>query len=96
MALLEEILVRPLLTEKSTVISENHNRYGFQVHLKSNKYQIKTAVEKLFDVKVINVKTSIIPGKLKRAGKAYKKASSVKKAYVQIKPGQKIEFFKGI
>lgn len=92
----EGILIRPLLTEKSTSNSEKSNSYSFQVHLHSNKYQIKMAVEKFFDVKVTKVRTTITAGKAKRSGKAMKKTSSVKKAYVQVTKGQKIEFFKGI
>jgi large subunit ribosomal protein L23 len=93
---LENVLVRPLLTEKTSKETELFNRYAFVVNLKSNKNQIKNAVEKFFDVKVLNVRTSVTAGKTKRAGKGMKKASSTKKAYVQLQDGQKIEFFKGI
>jgi len=92
----EQIIVRPLMTEKSSDEMENNNRYGFRVQLKANKNQIKKAVEELFDVKVLKVRTSIRPGKLKRAGRKVKKTSSVKNAYVDIEQGQKIEFFKGV
>lgn len=93
---LEQVLIRPLLTEKSTVLTENDRKYAFEVQLKANKYQIKDAVEKLFDVKVENIATTISPGKVKRFGRHVKKSSSVKKAYVQIKEGQKLDLFKGI
>jgi large subunit ribosomal protein L23 len=96
MAQLEMIIKSPLITEKSSTLNEKHNRYGFKVELKANKNQIKQAIERLYDVKVLNVKTSILPGKLKRAGKSVKKNSKVKKAFVQLEDGQKIEFFKGI
>ncbi len=96
MAQLELILKSPMITEKSATMNEKQNRYGFKVDLKANKNQIKQAVEKLYDVKVLNVKTSILPGKVKRAGKSVKKTSKVKKAFVQLEQGQKIEFFKGI
>lgn len=76
--------------------TERTNRYGFQVALKANKNQIKMAVEKLYNVKVLNVKTSINPGKLKRTGRSVKKTSKIKKAFVQLGEGQKIEFFKGV
>lgn len=92
----EEVLVKPLLTEKSAIVTENDNRYVFKVQLKANKYQIKSAVEKMFDVKVVNVKTAVLPGKVKRSGKHTKKTSSWKKAYIKIQDGQKIELFKGI
>ena len=93
---LEQILIKPLLTEKSSIETENTNRYVFKVQPKANKYQIKDAVERMFDVKVINVKTAVLPGKVKRAGRSIKKSSSWKKAYVKIQDGQKIELFKGI
>jgi large subunit ribosomal protein L23 len=93
---LENILIKPLLTEKTSQETESFNRYTFVVNVKANKNQIRSAVEKYFDVKVINVRTSVLPGKTKRAGKSNKKSSSSKKAYVQLQDGQKIEFFKGI
>lgn len=93
---LENVLIKPLLTEKTSKETELFNRYAFVVNIKSNKNQIKSAVEKYFDVKVVGVRTSVLPGKTKRAGKGMKKSSSSKKAYVQLQEGQKIEFFKGI
>ena len=93
---LENVLKKPIITEKSSVITEQTNRYGFIVDLKANKYQIKDAVEKLYDVKVLNVKTNITPGKMKRVGKSISKTSKIKKAYVQLEDGQSIEFFKGV
>jgi large subunit ribosomal protein L23 len=96
MANINDILIKPLLTEKTSLQTELTNRYAFVVNLKANKDQIKNAVEKLFDVKVINVNTNVTPGKLRRAGRKVKKTSSYKKAFVQIEKGQKIEFFKDI
>jgi len=93
---LETVLKRPLLTEKTSLESERNNRFGFYVDLKADKNQIKSAVESLYDVKVLNVKTSILPGKLKRAGRHVAKSGKRKKAFVQLAEGQKIEFFKGI
>jgi large subunit ribosomal protein L23 len=93
---LENVLVKPLLTEKTSSETEKYNRYAFVVNVKANKNQIKSAVEKYFDVKVLNVSTSVLPGKTKRAGRGFKKTPSSKKAYVQLQEGQKIEFFKGI
>lgn len=93
---LENVLIKPLLTEKTSKETETFNRYAFMVNAKSNKNQIKSAVEKYFDVRVVSVRTSVLPGKTKRAGRGHKKSSSQKKAYVQLQDGQKIEFFKGI
>jgi large subunit ribosomal protein L23 len=92
----EEVLIKPLLTEKSSIVTENNNRYVFQVQMKANKYQIKDAVEKMFDVKVSNVKTAVLPGKVKRAGRHTSKTTSWKKAYIQIQDGQKLELYKGL
>ena len=89
MAHIEQIIEKPLITEKASLISEKQNRYGFKVALKANKNQIKQAVESLYDVKVLNVKTSVLPGKVKRVGKGTKKTSSFKKAFVQVEEGQK-------
>ena len=96
MAALESVILKPLLTEKASLATEQNNRYGFVVTTKSTKNQIKAAVEKLYDVRVISVKTNITPGKLRRAGRHISKTPKIKKAYVQIESGQKIEFFKGI
>ena len=93
---IDQILTKPLITEKASIIGEHTNRYGFYVNLKANKNQIKSAVESLYDVKVLNVKTSILPGKIKRSGKGMSKTSKTKKAFVQLAEGQKIEFFKGV
>ena len=93
---IEEVLIKPLLTEKSSIVTENTNRYVFKVQKKASKFQIKDAVERMFDVKVVNVRTSTTAGKVKRAGKALKKSASWKKAYVKVADGQKLELFKGI
>ncbi len=93
---LTRVILRPLISEKATVQTENFNRYGFVVTPKATKFQIRLAVEKLYNVKVLNVKTAINPGKVKRRGMTSKKTSQFKKAFVQLGEGQKIEFFKGI
>lgn len=96
MVSVENVLVKPLLTEKTSKTTEQTNRYGFIVNKASNKNQVKAAVEKFFDVKVLAVATVNLPGKLKKSGKGMKKTQGFKKAYVKIQAGQKIEFFKGI
>ena len=75
---IEQVLIKPLLTEKASIATENTNRYVFKVQPKANKYQIKDAVEKMFDVKVVDVRTAVLPGKVKRAGRLTKKTSSWK------------------
>ena len=96
MAHLSEVIVKPILTEKSAQLTEDLNTYCFQVQKLSNKTDIKNAVEKYFDVKVKKIWTSVTPGKIKRSGRTFKKFPSWKKAYVQVEDGQKIELFKGI
>jgi large subunit ribosomal protein L23 len=96
MASINDVIVKPLITEKISADSDANNRYGFVVSLKANKNQIKNAVESFYDVKVVSIKTAVIPGKTKRTAKSVKKTSSYKKALVQLAQGQKIEFFKGI
>jgi large subunit ribosomal protein L23 len=94
--ILENVLKAPLITEKTAAQTEKYNRYGFRVELKATKNQIKEAVEKLYDVKVEKVNTNITPGKLKRMGRNITKSPKIKKAWVQLAEGQKIEFFKGV
>ncbi len=93
---LENVIKSPLITEKSSHAAEKNDSYGFKVDPKANKNQIKRAIEKFYNVKVVKVRTNITPGKLKRVGKGISKSSKVKKAYVNLAEGQKIEFFKGI
>jgi len=94
--ILENVLKAPLITEKTAAQTEKYNRYGFRVDRKATKNQIKEAVEKLYDVKVEKVNTNITPGKLKRVGRNITKSPKIKKAWVQLAEGQKIEFFKGV
>ena len=61
--LLSDIIVRPLLTEKVNKATEKNNVYGFEVGLKANKNQIKNAIQELYNVKVLSISTSILPGK---------------------------------
>ena len=91
---IEEVLI--MLTQKSSQLTDENNRYVFKVQKKANKNQVKAAVEKMFDVKVTNIRTAVLPGKVKRAGRKFTKTPNWKKAYVQIQDGQKIELFKGI
>jgi len=92
---LREILIRPLMTEKAT--SEEiygRNTYVFEVGIKSNKHQIKHAVESYFQVEVEEVRTLIVRGKEKRSGRYSGKRSNWKKAYVSLKDGSAIDLFK--
>jgi large subunit ribosomal protein L23 len=93
---MKSIIIKPLITEKATVIQERSNRYSFMVSLDANKNMIKAEVENLYNVKVLSVKTSILPGKVKRVGKSVKKTSKTKKALVTLAAGQEVKFFTGV
>ena len=93
MAELHDILIRPLVTEKSTHLSEEQNTYVFEVGTSANKHQIKAAVESLFGVNVTDVRTLNVRGKMKRFGRFYGKRSNWKKAYVTLADGDFLNFF---
>lgn len=91
-----QLIRRPLITEKSTLQKEMHNQLVFQVDRQANKVEIKKAVEKIFKVQVMDVRTMNYEGKRKRLGRSSGRRSHWKKAVVTLKPGQKIEFFEGV
>jgi large subunit ribosomal protein L23 len=88
-----EILRKPLLTEKATVARETSNEYAFEVDARANKLQIKQAVESLFDVKVLKVRTISMKGKVKRLGIHQGRRSHWKKALVTLAEGETIELY---
>ena len=92
----KEILEFPWMTEKSTAIRMTSNSYVFKVKPSANKIEIKKAVEALFSVKVADVHTQIVRGKLKRVGRFTGMRPSWKKAIVTLQAGNKIEFFEGV
>tara|TARA_B100000579_G_C22462793_1_gene679726 strand:- start:57 stop:347 length:291 start_codon:yes stop_codon:yes gene_type:complete len=93
MAELHDVLIRPILTEKTTQLDESENVYTFEVGEGANKHQIKAAVESVFGVSVENVRTAIIRGKNKRFGRYYGKRSNWKKAYVKLAEGDSLNFY---
>ena len=86
-----EVLVSPILSEKSIILKDTQNRYTFRVNPKSNKSEIKKAIETLFKVKVTAVRTANLPGKLHKVGRHEGYRSDWKKAIVTVKAGQKID-----
>jgi large subunit ribosomal protein L23 len=90
---IHDILVRPLVTEKGMTKKEEERTLCFQVSVDANKIQVKQAVEKLFSVKVEEVRTANFDGKLRRRGKFAGYKSDWKKAYVKIADGQKVPEF---
>jgi large subunit ribosomal protein L23 len=86
----------PLVTEKSTAGKDNYNQVVFVVDLRANKIQIKKAVEKIFKVKVLKVRTQRVPGKTRRMGRSFGERPDWKKAFVTLRAGDRIEFFEGV
>ncbi|MBI4375744.1 MAG: 50S ribosomal protein L23 [Elusimicrobia bacterium] len=84
-------IVRPLLTERSTILKERHNQYVFETTLAASKTDIKRAVEGLFKVNVEDVRTMVMPGKFRRYGRGGGQRSDWKKAIVTLREGQKID-----
>ena len=89
----EEIIVRPLITEKTLRIAERENAYTFQVLPTANKVQVRDAIERLFDVDVVDVRTQNMMGKFRRMGRSVGATSNWKKAVVKVKQGDTIEFY---
>ena len=90
-----DILLRPIITENTSVMLQD-NKYTFVVPLNATKVAIRQAVETIFKVKVVDVNTIRVMGKIKRMGKHSGKRPDIKKAIVKIAPGQRIEFFEGV
>jgi len=91
-----KIILKPLVTEKSTDLRVKEDKYAFEVDLKANKPEIKKAVEELFKVNVVEVHTMIVHGKVKRMGRFEGKRPNWKKAIVSLKKGEKIDFFETV
>jgi large subunit ribosomal protein L23 len=93
---LTDIIRRPLITEKTSILREDGRTVVFEVARDANKVQIRTAVEKLLGAKVENIRTSIVHGKIKRQGRYSGRRPDWKKAYVTLREGQKMpEFLEG-
>ena len=94
------IIIKPIVTEKMTSISEKYNRFGFRVNADANKSQIKKAVEEMYNVTVVSVNTMNYKGKNKsrytKSGLIQGKTASYKKALVTLKEGDTIDFFSNI
>ncbi len=90
----ENIIVSPVITEKATM-ARMASVYVFKVLPSATKIDVQRAVEKLFNVEVLDVNTAKVSGKIRRVGRSFGKKSSWKKAYVKIKSGQKIDLIEG-
>jgi large subunit ribosomal protein L23 len=92
----QQLIRRPLITEKSTKLKDTSNTICFEVDRAANKIEIRKAVEKLYGVKDTSVRVANRQGKWKRMGRFLGQRKNWKKAYVQLAEGQKIEFFEGV
>ena len=90
-----QVLIRPVVSEKSYVLAAN-DRYTFRVHPDAHKTQIRQAVEALFDVNVVEVRTMSVKSKPKRRGYTQGRTRQWKKAIVQVRAGQTIPVFQGL
>ena len=90
---LEDVIRRPLITEKTTVMREDGRTVVFEVARAANKIEIKRAIEKLLGAKVAEVRTALAHGKMKRQGKFQGRRSDWKKAYVTLREGEKMPDF---
>lgn len=94
---IQEVIRRPLITEKSTELRAERNIVAFEVDPRANKIEIRRAVEEQFDVKVADVRVAVVQGKMRRQGRFVGRRPSWKKAYVRLAAGEKpIEFFEGV
>lgn len=95
-----DILIKPIVTEKFTSLSEDMNRFGFLVDKRANKIQIKNAVEEMYEVKVVSVNTMVYGGKRKsrftKGGVITGKTASTKRAIVTLAQGESIDFYSNI
>ncbi len=94
------VIIKPIVTEKQTALTEKQGKYGFRVDINANKIQIKKAVQEAYNVTVVSVNTLIIPGKKKsrytKAGIINGSTPKYKKAIVTLKEGDQIDFYSNI
>lgn len=90
------VIRRPIITEKGNIQKEESNKVTFEVHPDANKQEIKAAVEKIFKVRVLSVRSMNQRGKIKRVGRFLGKRRNWKKAIVTLGPEDQIEFFEGV
>ena len=91
----QDVVKRPLITEKGERNREANRQFAFEVHRDASKIQVKQAVEKLFNVHVLAVRTAVARGKNKRVGRSIGRRPNWKKAFVTLKEGETIALFEG-
>ena len=88
-----QVVIRPLITEKGTTQNEDLNQYAFQVHQRANKVQIKEAVEKIYSVRVVKVRTLKRRGKMRRYRYTRGRTAGMRKAVVTLHSDDHIDLF---
>ena len=91
-----DIIIRPVVTEKTSIQKEDFNQVSFEVDRRANRVEIRRAIEQIFNVRVDDVKTMQVKGKVKRRGRIVGKRNDWKKAIVKLMPGERIDFFEGV
>jgi len=91
----QEIIIRPLITERAAILTEEENKVVFEVAREANKNEIRAAIEELFEVTVVAVRTMNVKGKLKRMGRFEGRRAAWKKAIVTLAEGDTLDFFEG-
>ena len=91
-----EVIIRPLITEKTSIQKELNNQLSFEVDRRANRIEIKQPIESIFNVRVAAVKTMQVTGKTKQRGRITGKRRDWKKAIVKLLPGERIDFFEGV
>ncbi len=91
----QDVVKRPLITEKAERNREASRQYAFEVHRQATKIQVKHAVERIFNVHVLAVRTAVARGKVKRVGRHIGQRPNWKKAFVTLKEGETIALFEG-
>lgn len=91
----QEIIIRPLITERAAILMERENKVLFEVAVTANKNDVKRAVEEIFDVTVTAVRTMNVKGKLKTMGRFSGRRAMWKKAIVTLSEGDSLDFFEG-
>jgi large subunit ribosomal protein L23 len=90
-----QVIIRPVVSEKTFVLAEA-GKYTFRVHGRAHKTQIRQAIEQLFDVHVVDVRTTSVKSKPKRRGQTSGRTRQWKKAIVQVRAGETIPIFRGL
>jgi large subunit ribosomal protein L23 len=91
-----EIIIRPVVTERSTELGDETGAYTFIVAKDANKIEIRHAVQSLFDVRVVDVRTANYQGKVRRVGRSVGRKAAYKKAIVKLAEGERIDVYEGV